>query len=125
MAIIKKKVGLYGGTATIQIDDEHLRQLIKECIEAIKKTHPTFSYSPMLLSMDINTKGIELRLINELMKEPDIWVEDLTWQDITLITPLEWLELSGGIFPNCLKDDKKLKIQKMIVEKIWKHYKEL
>ena len=44
MATVKRDIELPGGQATIKLNEESLLKLIRECVEAIHKTHNDFTY---------------------------------------------------------------------------------
>lgn len=61
-------------------------------------------------------------MASERWGTPDLSV-DIYWGDINDIQPFEFLELSGGAFPDNIGNRAALNVQKHIVIKIWEEYK--
>ena len=122
MAIIKRDIELRNGQVTINLDDDALVILIKECVNAISKTHPSFTFIANLTDITIYGSRIHVLMVNELIKEPNLEV-DIYWSELGYIYPFEYMELSNTVFPNNLKNEAKLNIQKHITRKIWEEYK--
>ena len=124
METISRQIELRNRQVTIKIDEESLRELVQECVNAIRETHKDFTYSGNLTSITVNSYGIHVIMANELIKGPNLEV-DIYWADINYMQtqPFEILELSGGVFPDVLGSRVMLNVQKHIVRKIWEEYK--
>lgn len=117
MTVVKRDIELHNGKATINLDDDALVILIKECVDAISKTHHDFTFIANLTDITIYNSRIHILMVNELIKEPNLEV-DIYWSELSYIFPFEYIELSGSIFPNSINPDTKLSIQKHIIRKI-------
>ena len=122
MAIYKREIELRTGLATIKLNDDSLHELIKECVNAIHKTHNDFTYFGNFTDITIYGTRIHVLIVNELIKEPNLEV-DIYWSELGYIYPFEYIELGDAVFPDNLKDETKLNIQKHITRKIWEEYK--
>lgn len=122
MAIIKREIELRNGLATIKLNDDSLLELIKECVNAIHKTHNDFTYFGIFTDIVIYGTRIHVLMVNELIKEPNLEV-DIYWSELGYIYPFEYMELGDAVFPDNLKDETRLNIQKHITRKIWEEYK--
>ena len=122
MAIIKREIELRNGLATIKLNDDSLLELIKECVNAIHKTHNDFTYFGIFTDIIIYGTRIHVLMVNELIKEPNLEV-DIYWSELGYIYPFEYMELGDAVFPDNLKDETRLNIQKHITRKIWEEYK--
>ena len=75
MVIIKRDIELRNGQATIKLNDDALVILIKECVDAISKTHHDFTFIANLTDITIYNSRIHVLMINELIKEPNLEVD--------------------------------------------------
>lgn len=122
MAIEKIDIELTNRRATIRIDEESLLELVQECVNAIRATHGDFAYSGDLTDVAVHGYGINVHLASERWGTPDLSV-NIYWDDINKIQPFEFLELSGGAFPDNIGNRAALNVQKRIVKKIWELHK--
>ena len=122
MAIIKRDVELRNRQVTIKIDEDSLLELIKECVNAIHKTHSDFTFIANLTNITIYNSRIHVLMVNEFIKEPNLEA-DIYWSELDYIYPFEYMELSDNIFPDNLNSETRLNIQKHITRKIWEEYK--
>lgn len=122
MAIVKRDIELRTGQATIKLNDDSLLELIKECVNAIHKTHSDFTFIANLTDITIYNSRIHVLMVNEFIKEPNLEV-DIYWSELGYIYPFEYMELSDAVFPDNLNGKTRLNIQKHITRKIWEEYK--
>lgn len=123
LGIIQRKVGIIGGSTIINMDDTVFKMYIQDCIASLKRTHPSFTYSPNLIDITIYNRWVYIKMINDLIKEPNLEV-DIFWQDIGDVCPLTLFNPdSDKVFPTDLSEDEKFELQKLIIKKIWEEYK--
>ena len=123
LGTVVRRVGIVGGSTEIVMDDMMLKIYIQDCIASLKRTHPTFTYSPNLKDITIYNRWVYIRMINDLIKEPELGV-DIFWQDIGDVCPLSLFNPdSNKVFPTDLSEDEKFELQKLIIKKIWEEYK--
>ena len=117
MAIIKRDIELHGRQAAIKLNDDSLLELIKECVNAIHKTHNDFTFIANLTNITIYNSRIHVLMVNEFIKEPNLEV-DIYWSELGYIYPFEYMELGDDVFPDNLSGKTRLNIQKYITRKI-------
>ena len=117
MAIVKRNIELSNGQATIKLNDNSLLKLIKECVDAISKTHHDFTFIDTLTDITIYNNRVHILMVNELIKEPNLEV-DIYWSEFDYIYPFAFTELDDTVFPDNLSNKTRLDIQKYITRKI-------
>lgn len=122
MIIRDLDIELHNGRAKINVNDDALVILIKECVDAISKTHHDFTFIANLTDVTIYISRIHILMVNELIKEPNLEV-DIYWSELGYIYPFEYMELSDNVFPDNLSNETRLNIQKHITRKIWEEYR--
>ena len=113
------RIELRNRQAIIQLNDDALVILIKECVDAISKTHHDFTFIANLTDITIYHSRIHILMINELIKEPNLEF-DIYWSELGYIYPFE---SADTVFPDDLNSETRLDIQKYIIRKIWEEYR--
>ena len=124
MAIEKRDIELWGGKATVQIDNNALFQLVKECVRALEITHRDFPYMDNFLSVSVHDSRINIFLLHPSIDKGPKLIVDIYWRELGHIYPFEYMELGDSVFPNDISAESRLNIQKHITRKIWEEFKD-